>query len=101
MGAEQIRERLHLCIEQADERLLRVLGQFAETLFEEYHSGDSAIIGYYPEGEGITVSELKAKILRAEEQIDSGVFLTHEQLQKESMEWLDESARASSEHLQL
>ncbi len=52
MGAKQIKERLHLRIEQADSKLLRVLDQFTETLFAEYHSdetsrlNDDEIIGY-------------------------------------------------------
>ena len=88
MSVDLIKERLHSRIEQADEKLLRVLDQFAETLFAEYHN-DEEFIGYQA-GELITVSELHAKINRAEEQIDKGEFLTIEQLEKESDQWLKE-----------
>ena len=40
MGADLLKERLHLRIEQADPKILRVLDQFAETLFSEYYVGD-------------------------------------------------------------
>ena len=36
MSAERLKERLHLRIEQADERLLAVLAEMAESLFKAY-----------------------------------------------------------------
>ena len=42
MTREQIKERLHLRIEQADDRLLRVLLRVTETLFEEFPPAQEA-----------------------------------------------------------
>lgn len=38
MGIEQLKERLHLRIEQADERLLKVVAATVEAMFEQYQT---------------------------------------------------------------
>jgi hypothetical protein len=93
MGAEQIKAILHQRIEQADERFLQVIYAMVETYAEQYQTSgsDDEAIGYTPQGEPITVAELKAKINLAENQIDQGEFLTPEQLLQESQGWLSEN----------
>ncbi|MEL6277193.1 MAG: hypothetical protein AAFU03_18985 [Bacteroidota bacterium] len=93
MGFAEIKELLHLRIEQADEKQLRILAATAEAMFEEYSSEgnrDEDVIGYVA-GESMSIAQLKAKINIAEDQIDRGEFLTPQELEKEAEEWLKES----------
>ncbi len=89
MGAEQIKDVLHHRINHADEQFLHVIYAMVEAYAEQHQIEDGEdIIGYRSGGEAITVAALKAKINLAEQQIDSGEFLTPEQLHQESEQWL-------------
>ena len=97
MDAIATKDLLHLRIEQADEKLLAVLAEMTETLFRSYQPGVVASpdeagepIGYRA-GQALTTDELRAKITRAENQIDRGEYLTPEDLEKEAEAWLSEN----------
>jgi uncharacterized protein YrzB (UPF0473 family) len=95
MDAIQKKERLHLRIEQANEQILDALAEMAEVLFKtwqpEVTDGASEEPIGYQAGEPMTTEVLKAKITKAENQIDQGEYLTPEELEKEAQVWLRES----------
>ncbi|MCO6492142.1 MAG: hypothetical protein J5I98_27240 [Phaeodactylibacter sp.] len=94
MGAKEMKDVLHYRIEQADERFLQVIFAMVEAYAEQYQAGgEREVIGYQAGGVAITVANLKAKINRAEEQIDRGEYHSLEQLRKESEQWLSENTR--------
>ncbi len=97
MDATTTKDLLHLRIEQADEKLLAVLAEVTESLFRSYQpeavevtDPEHKLIGYQA-GEPLTTDELRAKINRAEDQIDRGEYLSPEELEKEAEGWLSES----------
>jgi hypothetical protein len=85
MDAIQLRTNLLQQIEQADEKLLRVISSVLEAVKVEYVVEEA--IGYRA-GEEVTVATLKTSIAKAEDQIDQGEFLTADDLEKETEEWL-------------
>lgn len=89
MTATELRTDLLQQIEQADEKLLRVISSVLEAVKVEYvaEENEAAVIGYRA-GEELTVSALKTSIAKAEDQIDRGEFLTADELEKETEEWL-------------
>jgi len=78
MDAAQIRERLHLRIEQADERLLNVLAQVAESLFKSYQpdalekNRQHRITAYEAGLKPMTKEELMVRALASQEDIEAG-----------------------------
>jgi len=92
MYAEDIKAVLHLRIEQADIRLLQIVYAMVETYIEQHNGAfqDKDIVGYPAQDESLTIAELKRKIALAEEQIDQGLYLTLEELEKEAESWLRE-----------
>ncbi|MDV7402932.1 hypothetical protein RZS08_66525, partial [Arthrospira platensis SPKY1] len=78
MSAEQLKERLHLRIEQADERLLAVLAEMAESLFKAYQpdaleeSRRKRIADYEASLVPMTKEELIARALASQEDIKAG-----------------------------
>lgn len=80
-GIDLIKERLHLRIEQADEKVLRVLDQLTETLFAEYHSEQTEeeerlakIAAYEAQLKPMTKEELQARAIASNEAIANGEF---------------------------
>lgn len=79
MSTDLLKERLHLRIEQADEKLLSVLDQFAETLFVAYHNDSNEekerlarIAAYKANLKPMTKEELIARALASQEDIEAG-----------------------------
>ncbi|OAV43584.1 hypothetical protein [Lewinella sp. 4G2] len=97
MDATATKDLLHLRIEQADEKLLAVLAEMTETLFRTYQPEGITNPGQakepigYRAGQALTTEELRAKISRAEKQIDEGEYLTPDYLEKEADAWLGEN----------
>ena len=89
MGADQLRTTLIQQIQNGDESFLRVVSAVADAYRQEHTQAetDQQIIGYRA-GKGMTVRELKSRVATAEDQIDRGDYLTPEQLEKETEEWL-------------
>jgi len=95
MGVDLIKERLHLSIEQADEKLLRVLNQFVETLFEEYYAGegkelsDEEIMALPapPWAKPLSKEESIADLREALAEYERGDYITLEELDKEAEAW--------------
>jgi len=95
MGVDLIKERLHLRIEQADEKLLSVLDQFTETLFAAYHNEDTQVITDEqimaippsPTWRKLSREELRAELDEANAEYERGEYVTLEELEKESETW--------------
>ena len=78
MSTEQIREVLHLRIEQADERLLSVLSEITESLFKSYQpealeeNRQQRIAAYEAGLKPITKEELVARAEESNRAIEAG-----------------------------
>ena len=89
MGIDQIKERLHLRIEQADEKLLSVLDELAESLFKNYQpdaleqARKEKITTYEASLKPMTKEELTARALESERAIEAGEVYDIEVLLKE------------------
>ena len=78
MGALDLRNNLLLYINQADERLLKVV-------MERYW--DEEIVSYSVEGKPLTKLDYKSELNDAVSEIKSGKFITQENLEIESENW--------------
>ena len=78
MGALDLRNNLLLYINQADERLLKVV-------MERYW--DEEIVSYSVEGKPLTKLDYKSELNDAVSEIKSGKFNTQENLEIESENW--------------
>jgi len=78
MSTTQIKETLHLRIEQADEKLLSVLAEMTESLFKNYQpeafeeSRQERIAAYEASLKPMTKKELIDRALVSEEDIKAG-----------------------------
>ena len=88
MSADQLKERLHLRIEQADDRLLAVLAEMAESLFKAYppdaleESRRKRIADYEASLVPMTKEELIARALASQEDIEAGRLHDLEEVEK-------------------
>lgn len=57
-------------------------------MVEAYVEDENRIVGYEPKGDPITLSALKASVKLSEEQYEKGQYITVEELDKRSQEWL-------------
>lgn len=89
MTATELRADLLQQIEQADEKLLRVISSVLEAVKVEYvaEENEATVVGYRA-GEELRVEALKTSIAKADDQVDRGEFLTADELEKETEEWL-------------
>ncbi len=90
MGIEKIKEILHLRIEEADERLLRVFHAMTEAYNNpsEADPSEAEITAILPPpGKRLTKEEFISEIKEADAQIDRGEFITSEELEKEMEKW--------------
>ena len=79
MSAQTIRDEMHKMIDLLDESKLEVVvNKWKE---------DLEIIGYRPNGETISLSDLKERIKESEKQIENGQFKTMEELRREATKW--------------
>ena len=77
MGTLQLREELHRYIDQADDRILRLVkGMF-----------QADVDDYTLPGEPMSEATLKQRVKAAKSRISSGQFTSQEDLEKEMKEW--------------
>ena len=81
MGALELRNNLLLYINQADERLLKVVKAVMESYWDE------EIVAYSVEGKPLTKLDYKSELNDAVSEIKSGKFITQENLEIESGNW--------------
>ncbi|WP_016990504.1 hypothetical protein [Flavobacterium sp. ACAM 123] len=81
MGALGLRDNLLQYINQADERLLKVVKAVMESYWEE------EVVAYSVDGKPLTKIAYKEELKEAIAEIESGEFTTQEDLEKESENW--------------
>lgn len=81
MGALELRDSLLQYINQADERLLKVVKAVMESYWEE------EIVAYAIDGKPLTKLAYKEELKEAKAEIERGEFTTQEDLEKESENW--------------
>lgn len=93
MSIEQIKETLHLRVEQADESFLRILHAMTEAYAAEYleekEVTDEQIMAIppSPDWKPMTREELRAELDEANAEFERGEFITLEDLEKEAEQW--------------
>jgi hypothetical protein len=91
MSTQQIKEALHIRIEQFDERFLRVLYAMAETWIKEQEDAalEADIVAIPPSAEWkpMTEDELMARLERSSAQFKEGEYITIDELEKEIKGW--------------
>jgi hypothetical protein len=86
MDAAQIREHLHLRIEQADERLLTVLAEMAESLFKTYQP-QAVAPPNKQDFRPLTRQEITSEIETSMAGYNRGEYITLEESSKEAASW--------------
>lgn len=86
MSAEQLKERLHLRIEQADDRLLAVLAEMAESLFKNYPP-HAAIPSDEQVMRPLTRQELTSEIEASMAEYERGEHISLEESKREAASW--------------
>lgn len=84
MTLTEQRNRAPELLAQVDDEFFATFYAMLETYVRKH---GEATIGYRA-GEEITASALKTSIAKAEDQIDRGEFLTTDELEKDTEEWL-------------
>lgn len=85
MSTAEKRETLRQRIAELDDKFLNAI----YAMVEAYVADENRIVGYEPNGDPITLSTLKASIKISEEQYEKGQYITVEELDKRSQEWLN------------
>ena len=85
MSTAEKRQTLHQRIDEIDDKFLNAIYAMVEAYLED----ENRIVGYEPNGDPITLSALKARIKISEEQYEKGQYITVEELDKRSQEWLN------------
>ena len=81
MGALELKESVLQSINSADERLLKVV----KAVIESYQEDE--IVAYSVDGKPLTRNLYKIELTQAIEEINSGKFITQDDLEKESKSW--------------
>ena len=81
MGAVDLKNIMIDYINNADERLLKVLKAVVENYNEE------AIVAYSVEGIPLTKKQYQTTLSEAEDSIEKGEYITQQDLEKESENW--------------
>ncbi len=92
MGADLLKQQLHLRIEQADTKMLRILTEFTETLFAEYHidagqelsEEDVMALPAPPWAKPLTKEESLADIREGIAEYQRGEYVTLDDIDKEA-----------------
>lgn len=94
MGVEQIKEVLHLRIEQGDESFLQVMYAMAEAYFKTHslpgapqEDAEIMAVAPNPAWKPLSKEELLTEIREADAEIERGEFYTAEDLEKDMEQW--------------
>ena len=80
MSTAELRNRIDDFLNQVDENFLKVVHAMLETQVENQAS---QIVGYEPNGDPITLAQLKERVKQGEKDYEDGNYVTLEQLEKE------------------
>ncbi|AEE50557.1 hypothetical protein [Haliscomenobacter hydrossis] len=86
MTEVQIRTEVHKMVDRLDETLLAAIHSMLQTY--EQKKEDDPIVGYDLNGLPLRASLLKEELLQELEGVEKGHFITIEDLEKKSEQWL-------------
>lgn len=86
MTQVQIRSEVHKMVDRLDETLLAAIHSMLQTY--EQKKEDDPIVGYDLNGLPLRASLLKEELLQELEGVEKGHFITIEDLEKKSEQWL-------------
>ena len=86
MTQVQIRSEVHQMVDRLDETLLAAIHSMLQTY--EQKKEDDPIVGYDLNGLPLRASLLKEELLQELEGVEKGHFITIEDLEKKSEQWL-------------
>lgn len=86
MTQVQIRSEVHQMVDRLDETLLAAIHSMLQTY--EQKKEDDPIVGYDLNGLPLRASLLKEELLQELEGVEKGNFITIEELEKKSEQWL-------------
>lgn len=86
MTQVQIRSEVHQMVDRLDETLLAAIHSMLQTY--EQKKEDDPIVGYDLNGLPLRASLLKKELLQELEGVEKGHFITIEDLEKKSEQWL-------------
>lgn len=97
MGVPELKQKIQMQIENADERVLRIVS----SVFDNYLNDDAIvgtienivsepIIAYDITGKPLTLSQYNEEIDKGIDDFKNGRFISHEDLEKEIDSWYNE-----------
>lgn len=86
MTQVQIRSEVHQMVDRLDETLLAAIHSMLQTY--EQKKEDDPIVGYDLNGLPLRASLLREELLHELEEVEKGHFITIEDLEKKSEQWL-------------
>ncbi|MES2238767.1 MAG: hypothetical protein V4497_00765 [Bacteroidota bacterium] len=89
MGLPELKQKIHLQIENADERLLRIVS----SVFDNYLNEDAvseSTVAYNTTGKPLSLKEYNKEIDKGIDDFKNGKTISHEQLLKEIKSWRNE-----------
>ena len=97
MGLPELKQKIQIQIENADERLLRIVS----SVFDNYLKEDSIIettensvaeptVAYDTTGKSLTLKQYNKEIDRGIDDFENGRFISQEDLEKEIDSWYNE-----------
>ena len=87
MSTAQIREALKKQIEEADDRLLKMI----YAMVEAYSDANETAFGYDADGNPKTASEMRTELIKEVEDAKAGKYISLAQLKSRSEKWLKRS----------
>ncbi|GGA64153.1 hypothetical protein GCM10008015_01320 [Flavobacterium palustre] len=97
MGLPELKQKIQMQIENADERLLRIVSSVFDNYLNEEpivetknNTVDESIVAYNITGKPLTLEEYNQEIDKGIEDFKNGRSISHEQLLKEIKSWKNE-----------
>lgn len=85
MSTTELKADVLRYLDKIDDNLLQAIHAMLST----YIKKQDEIVGYHPDGQPMTLIELKESIQMSEEQYKKGQYVSAEELDKKSKEWLN------------
>lgn len=94
MGLPELKQKIHNQIENADERVLRIVSSVFDKYLNEVETSENnlakPIVAYDIAGKPLTLKQYNEEIDKALEDFENGRFISHEALLEEIKGWRNE-----------
>jgi hypothetical protein len=97
MGLPELKQKIQMQIEEADERLLRIVSSVFDNYLNEdefvettEHNLAEPIVAYDLAGKPLTLKQYNKEIDKGINDFENGKFISQEDLEKEIDSWYDE-----------